>query len=890
MEEEMNEKYELSEKLKEIHLEEKNLDKSDIPGIPITAYERKIKLLEYMDMEISNKEEETYYQKENASYFARMDTDINYNNKMFYKKFYISKDTEVEENERGIYDSSGNYITPSELREMGRESLISVEKNEKPIFKEYEDGTTLIHWSAPLATLYNDEKENSIKINEYIYNTMLKRTFSFNPFKFYNSYIAENEFYKDGTVDEFLIKVLLDKKESNELTDIISTIQGNQNKIIRENSIKSFIVQGCAGSGKTMILLHRLSYLKFNNKLPSYEKIKIITPNHVFTDFIKNLTIDLSIEEIEQMTISDYYILLNNLYLKRYNKIEQIDDKYYARQRDRVKRQFNVENMLDEHLILNNKIFAIYSNKLLNMIEQEYNQLTQSINDEIVKNNLDINEKYPENKTYYEQIIKNIDLDIDKLQKNVDNYKQIIDDVKNKLKDIDELEIKLEEKKERILQEIKSNEKECQILKEEKNTELNSEIKNSSISQHVIQEIQKEINDIEKIGNQLEEEKKYILAEIEKTNKEYEKLRKEKDEELSKRKIFFKKTRNSIIFQQYGEEIQSRMKEINNLKERKFEIEKKQEENILKKNEIKGNIDSLISQRYDEAIESKNKEKDILKESKSEIEGKQEINIVKKNEAISKLEEYNNNKDASNDKIRIYSDIKNKILDNVYFTIDIYENIQSKIREKYNIQIDNKQFLKIDLLIYLYINYIHIGGIINGDSLLCIDEAQDYSIIEYRILNMVNKNIVMNLYGDINQSIYDEGIDDWEDLKEELKCDTYELKENYRNSIEITKYCNKKFNYNILEMGLSIKNVEIINKDKLDELISQKIKDNKSIAIISKEEFKEKINNKLVSYCNVQTAKGMEYNTVIVNDEDMSKNEKYIAYTRALSELYILES
>ena len=91
-------------------------------------------------------------------------------------------------------------------------------------------------------------------------------------------------------------------------------------------------------------------------------------------------------------------------------------------------------------------------------------------------------------------------------------------------------------------------------------------------------------------------------------------------------------------------------------------------------------------------------------------------------------------------------------------------------------------------------------------------------------------------------------------------------------------------------MGLSIKDVEKINKNRVNEIIDQKIKDNKNIAIISNEDFKEKINNTLVSYCNVQTSKGMEYNTVIVDDKDMSKNEKYIAYTRALSELYILES
>lgn len=752
------------------------------PGIPITDKDREIKLLEYIDMDIATKEEETYYQKEDASYYARMDTDIEYNGKKYYKKFYISKDVIKEKNEKGIWASSGNYITPSELRDMGKSGMITVEETERGIYKEYEDGTTLIHWTTPLANLYYDNENNSMKINEYIYNTMLKRTFSFNPFKFYNSYIAENEFFKDGTVDEFLIKVLLDKKESNTLSDIIYTIQKNQNKIIRADVEKSFIVQGCAGSGKTMILLHRLSYLKFNNKLPNYDKIKIITPNPLFSDFIKSLTKDLNIEEIEQMTISDYYLLLNKSYLNRYNKIEQIDNKFYTMQKDKFKKQFSVENMLDEHSILNNKIFAIYSSKLFSIIEQEYCQLITSINDEIVKNGLDINEKYPDNKTYYEQVIKNIDSEIKKSQKIVDDDKLVIYDIKNKIDDIDKIEIKLKEKKNRISLEIQNNYKEC------------------------------------------------------------EELRKNKVTALTKKKILFKEIRNNLTIKQYDEAIELKMKDIDILKESEFEIEKKLEDNKLKKNEV-----------------------------------------------TSKLEKYQNYNSILNDKINKYNGVKNEILDNVYFTIDIYENIQSKIRKKYNIQIDKKQYLKIDLLINLYINYIHIGRIINGDSLLCIDEAQDYSPIEYEIINMVNKNIIMNLYGDINQSIYDEGIDNWEDLKDKLKCNMYILKENYRNSTEITKYCNEKFNYDILGMGLSIKDVEIIRKERIDEIINQKIKEGKSVAVISKENIKEKINNELVSYCDVQSTKGIEYNTVIVNDKDMSENEKYIAYTRALSELYILK-
>lgn len=268
---------------------------------PMTDKEREIKLLEYMDTELSTKEEENFYKMATASYFVRMDTDINYNNEMFYKKFYISKDTVVTRHEKGCFNSAGIYLTPSDLRDMGREGLISVEEDERGIFQEYSDGTAIIHWTSPVANLYyetQNNKNNTIQINEYTYNAMLVRTFDFNPLRFYNKYIADNEFYKNGAVDEFLVKILLEKKSQDKLTDIIFTIQKNQNKIIRADPKENFIVQGCAGSGKTMILLHRLSYLKFNKKLPSYDKIKIITPNQLFSNFIKNLTKDLSIYDI----------------------------------------------------------------------------------------------------------------------------------------------------------------------------------------------------------------------------------------------------------------------------------------------------------------------------------------------------------------------------------------------------------------------------------------------------------------------------------------------------------------------------------------------------------------------------------------------------------------
>ena len=189
----------------------------------------------------------------------------------------------------------------------------------------------------------------------------------------------------------------------------------------------------------------------------------------------------------------------------------------------------------------------------------------------------------------------------------------------------------------------------------------------------------------------------------------------------------------------------------------------------------------------------------------------------------------------------------------------------------------------------LYINYLHVGELINCDKLLCIDEAQDYSEIEIELLRKVNKDVIINIYGDINQSAYKNGIHRWDYLCKKLNLNKYVLNENYRNPIEITEHCNNEFGYDALCMGLSTKPVEVIDEKRINEIIDQKIKEKLNVAIISKNEIKNKVINRYVFYRNIQETKGVEYNTVIVYDNGLNNNEKYIAYTRALSDLYIVK-
>ena len=55
-----------------------------------------------------------------------------------------------------------------------------------------------------------------------------------------------------------------------------------------------------------------------------------------------------------------------------------------------------------------------------------------------------------------------------------------------------------------------------------------------------------------------------------------------------------------------------------------------------------------------------------------------------------------------------------------------------------------------------------------------------------------------------------------------------------------------------------------------------------------RQKIKSEIGNGIISYMYVDEVRGIEFDMVYVITNKMSRNEKYIAYTRALSELIIV--
>lgn len=121
-------------------------------------------------------------------------------------------------------------------------------------------------------------------------------------------------------VDQQLIKKLTDKKGA-EMHALIDSLQAEQYELIQLPITEPIVVQGSAGSGKSVIALHRLSYILYNVKYLEANRIAVIGPNKLFLSHIKNVLPELGDRQIVQTTFQDHL----EKTLKLTNAVEQID-------------------------------------------------------------------------------------------------------------------------------------------------------------------------------------------------------------------------------------------------------------------------------------------------------------------------------------------------------------------------------------------------------------------------------------------------------------------------------------------------------------------------------------------------------------------------------------
>ena len=134
---------------------------------------------------------------------------------------------------------------------------------------------------------------------------LLKRTYEIEDAKlidYYDSEVVAN--------DELLTRYLAKNKKAV-LGEIIATIQQEQNEIIRKSPYHSMIVQGVAGSGKTTVAMHRISYILYNyEERFQPEDFYIVGSNRILLDYITGVLPDLDVYGIRQMTMEQLFVRL----------------------------------------------------------------------------------------------------------------------------------------------------------------------------------------------------------------------------------------------------------------------------------------------------------------------------------------------------------------------------------------------------------------------------------------------------------------------------------------------------------------------------------------------------------------------------------------------------
>lgn len=168
----------------------------------------------------------------------------------------------------------------------------------------------VIDWRAPVASVYYENALGPCKYvvkNEGTYEIELKRKRTYE--------IVEDKlkdfFDSDVVANDELLNKYLAKSKKAVLGEIIATIQKEQNAIIRKSPKTNLIVQGVAGSGKTTVAMHRISYILYNYEEEFRpEDFYIIGSNRILLNYITSVLPDLDVYGVSQMTMEQLFVRL----------------------------------------------------------------------------------------------------------------------------------------------------------------------------------------------------------------------------------------------------------------------------------------------------------------------------------------------------------------------------------------------------------------------------------------------------------------------------------------------------------------------------------------------------------------------------------------------------
>ena len=669
-----------------------------------------------------------------------------------------------------------------------------------------------------------------------------------------------NEEAEQIVADEFL-QELLKRRSGQEFKNIVFSIQKKQGEIIQTPFMQNLIVQGCAGSGKSMIMLHRLPIILYDNPNSlDRNNLYIITPSISYIQMADHMRIDLEIEDLKMGTLEQYYDHVLKKYgikpevygkIKPYIKLKEADIRYVYSNECVTDIYNQIEKIFDKGV---GEYRMGY--KFLNIPEQKEGRVSV---------------------TPFDRIRKEIVMIQDVIEKNDVRLREYHRNIYDLLTQLEELARILESRKIIVTRSIsrKISEAERTIAEKEKDI---SKIENRD-EHKVMYENRK--NSIRAAENKISDLKETLeIVEL--------------DEE-------------------YFENLKKKTKQIRQLLAL-FETVKRDRRDMTLSEQYKAIANRRLLIAACEEIEKETVEiEDPYWEYADSI-----TSIGKKLEPFLERISGNNNSCLPLDYLQklinieaYYLEEENKGIQKIY--LSIMKNLGQEPDEKGRLD-------ALECSPYLYLQIVYLfNGMPNGarESLITIDEAQNVAPEELRLIKAVNgEGVVLNLFGDEKQHVeYSKGIDNWKEISDIADFKTEYMQENYRNARQITEYCNKRFNLQMRSINLDGAGVhELKSKQEFEEnleIIFQKPQNvGLSCIIVKNIEEAENIINMVGNHANrihnmsgeltelqknkwnmmtVDQVKGLEFETVFAITGRMSENEKYIAYTRALDELYVYD-
>jgi DNA helicase IV len=655
--------------------------------------------------------------------------------------------------------------------------------------------------------------------------------------------------------DEFL-QELLERRNTQEFKNIVFSIQKKQGEIIQAPYNRNMVVQGCAGSGKSMIMLHRLPILLYDNSDNlGRNNLYVITPSQMYIQLADNMRHQLEISDINMGTIEEYY----DYCIAKYAR-------HKADEYGKINHGLKIGSDNEKY---------IYSQQCINDIKAYFDSMvSDGVSLDKAYSIFTIKENDERPTDTYSQKIRNRSLKLQNVM-NANNavVAKYFKGIKDTLAALHSLSITLQNRKNAVIREITK-----QITKTKEN----------------IAKAKKELEKLNPEENSVAVENRNNTIEM--SEKRIEQLWLELSDVKADEEYF-----STLI--NLNEKIESVREPFAGLKNEFSQNTVKDIYNVIDKTgQLIGGFFMLswefsrLEDKYTAYLGAISKDVDKARICVSDLQGITEKYLD--------FDYYNRIREEREE----LTNVSSNAIKNAYKLI--MGNVGIEPAEN-----GNMQAIKCSPYIYLQILYCYYGAPSSKEALLAIDEAQGISPEEIRLLKNVNSNkVIFNMYGDVYQHIEGtKGIDSWDEFKDIVDFDYYEMLENYRNASQITEYCNSELGMNMKPINTTGKGVhELKTEDDFrSEMITQLMDTQRNglgAILVSNAAEARSFMDKLPMYENkfhdmtdedfdihrtrwniisIDDAKGLEFSSVIVLSGRMSRNERYIAFTRALDDLYI---